>query len=110
MKVPTWDDIRCLLRDQREKLLLTIREVEEIAGIEGDLLAKVERDGSKKIPNVQTLSDWAGALGFEIVLRPIPLTSYAIRTIIETRDKTAARTNRMSLENRRRSARKAGGR
>lgn len=101
-QVSTYDEIREMLRERRETLLLTIREVEEIAGLEPDLLAKVERDGTKKIPNVQTLLDWSGSLGFEIVMRPIPLTAYAVRTIIETRDKTAARTKRMSLENRRR--------
>ena len=104
IQVATYDDIRRQLRAARESLLLTIREVEEIAGLEPDLLAKVERDGTKKIPNVQTLSDWAGSLGFEIVLRPIPLTAYALRTIIETRDKMAARSKRMTLENRRRAS------
>lgn len=102
VQMPTYDALRKMLRTHRESLLLTIREVEEVAGLEPDLLAKVERDGTKKIPNVQTMLDWAGALGFELVLRPIPLTPYAMRTIVETRDKTAARTKRMTLENRRR--------
>lgn len=102
VQVATYEDIRLQLRAARESLLLTIKEVEEIAGIEPDLLAKVERNGTKKIPNVQTLSDWAGALGYEIVLRPVPLTNYALRTIIETRDKSASRTKRMTLESRRR--------
>ncbi len=101
-QVATYDEIRKLLRGKRESLLLTIRETEEVAGLEPDLLAKVERDGTKKIPNVQTLMDWAGALGFELVLRPVPMTAYALRTIVETRDKTAARIKRMTLENRRR--------
>lgn len=104
-KVEKYDDIRLLLREKREKFLLSIREVEEIAGLETDLLAKVERDGTKKIPNVQTLIDWCGSLGFELVLRPVPLTAYAVRTIVETRDKTAARTKRMTIENRRRGER-----
>lgn len=104
-KVGTYDDIRLALRKRRENLLLTIRELEEVAGLEPDLLAKVERDGTKKIPNVQTLLDWAGALGFEIVLRPAPMTPLALRTIVETRDKSAARTKRMTLENRRRGER-----
>lgn len=104
-KVETYDDIRRALRKKREGLLLTIRELEEVAGLEPDLLAKVERDGTKKIPNVQTLLDWAGALGFELVLRPVPLTPLTLRTIVETRDKSAARTKRMTLENRRRGER-----
>ena len=88
---------------------MTIRELEEVAGLEPDLLAKVERDGTKKIPNVQTLLDWAGALGFELVLRPVPMTALALRTIVETRDKTAARSKRMTLENRRRGERASRG-
>ncbi|MDF3426580.1 helix-turn-helix transcriptional regulator [Sulfitobacter sp. KE29] len=101
-KIKTYDDIRRAFRKRRENLLLTIRELEEVAGLEPDLLAKVERDGTKKIPNVQTLLDWAGALGFELALRPVPMTPLALRTIVETRDKSAARTKRMTLENRRR--------
>lgn len=108
-EVATWNDIRLKLREQREMLRLTIREVEEVAGIEPDLVAKVERDGSQKIPNVQTLMDWAGSLGFELVMRPIPMTGYAIRTIIETRDKLAARSKRMTLENRRRGQKRIRG-
>mgnify|MGYP001360504445 CR=1 FL=1 len=59
--------------------------------------------------NVQTLLDWAGALGFELVLRPVPMTALALRTIVETRDKTAARSKRMTLENRRRGERASRG-
>lgn len=108
-QVATYDTIRKMLRQRRESLLLTIRELEEVAGLEPDLLAKVERDGTKKIPNVQTMLDWAGALGFELVLRPVPMTALALRTIVETRDKTAARSKRMTLENRRRGERASRG-
>ena len=108
-QVATYDTIRKMLRHRRESLLLTIRELEEVAGLEPDLLAKVERDGTKKIPNVQTLLDWVGALGFELVLRAVPMTALALRTIVETRDKTAARSKRMTLENRRRGERAGRG-
>ncbi len=50
-------DISIMLRDKRERWLLTIRELEEVAGLESNHLAKVERNGTKKIPNVQTLVD-----------------------------------------------------
>lgn len=101
-KVETYDDIRVLLRERRENLLLSIREVEEIAGLETDHLAKIERNDHNKIPNVQTLLEWSESLGFEIVLRPRPMTSYALRTICDTRDRAASRSKRMKLENTRR--------
>lgn len=90
VQVATYDDIRRQLRTARESLLLTIREVEDIAGLEPDPLAKVERDGTKKIPNVQTLSDWAGSLGFEIVQRPILLASENAPSSKNDRDDNAS--------------------
>lgn len=104
IQVATYDEIRRQLRAARESLLLTIREVEEISGIASDHLAKVEKDLNPRMPPAQMLFEWAGALGFEIVLRPAPLPSLAIRTIMDTRDKTAARTKRTTLEGRRRTS------
>jgi transcriptional regulator with XRE-family HTH domain len=109
VQVATYDDIRRQLRNAREGLLLTIREVEEISGIASDHLAKVEKDQNPRMPPAQMLFDWAGALGYEVVLRPIPLPALAIRTIMDTRDKTAARTKRMTLESRRRAGKSPRG-
>lgn len=104
-KVEKYDDIRRILRARRESLALSIREVEEISGMAVDHLAKIERDDYTKQPNGQMLIEWAQALGFEIVLRPIDLTPYAVRMICDTRDRHAARTKRFSLEARRRGVR-----
>lgn len=101
-EVTTYDDLRTMLRSRRDNLRLSIREVEEIAGMPTDHLAKIEHDGMKRLPNFQFVMEWAAALGFEVVLRPIPMTSYAIRTICDTRDKVASRTKRLTIEQRRR--------
>lgn len=104
-KVEKFDDIRLILRERRENLALSIREVEEIGGIAVDHLAKMEKDEFTKQPNAQTLIEWAQALGFELVLRPAELTNYALRTICDTRDKVAPRQKRFTLEARRRGRR-----
>jgi len=109
IQVASYDDIRRQLRAARESLLLSIREVEEISGIASDHLAKVEKDKNPRMPPAQMLFDWAGALGFEIVLRPIPLPALAIRTIMDTRDRTAARTKRNTMESRRRAGKSLRG-
>jgi len=105
LQVASYDEIRLHLRAARERLLLSIREVEEISGIASDHLAKVEKDHNPRMPPAQMLFDWAGALGYELVLRPVPLPALAIRTIMDTRDKTAARTKRNTMESRRRAVR-----
>ncbi|GGE30088.1 hypothetical protein GCM10011360_17700 [Primorskyibacter flagellatus] len=101
-KVETYDDIREILRDRREGLSLTIREVEDLAGFAQDHLAKMEKDNPSKTPNVQHVIEWAQALGFEMVFRPTEMTPYAIRTICETRAQVERRTNRFTIESRRR--------
>lgn len=83
--IERFDDARIFLRDRRDALLLTIREVEEVAGISVDFLAKFEKDDPSKIPNTQTFIEWAQALGYEVVLRPGTLPAYALRTISNTR-------------------------
>jgi len=83
--VGSFDDVRVFLRTRREDLALSIRDVEEAAGLETDHMAKFEKDNPTKIPNVTTFLEWAGALGYEVVLRPSPLPHIALRAIIETR-------------------------
>lgn len=101
-KVASYDDVREILRERRTSLLLNIPEVEEIAGLANSHLAKAEKNSPTRIPNMQIMIEWAQALGYEFVLRPIELTPYAVRTICETRDKAAPRTKRFTLEQRRR--------
>lgn len=104
-KVESYSDIQGILKERREGLALSIRETEEIAGIATDHIAKMEKENPSKIPNAEILIEWAQALGYEVVFRPIPMTSYAIRTICDTRDKVASRTKRFRLEERRRGSR-----
>ncbi len=93
-----YDPARRILRDRREKLALSIREMEEISGIVDDHLAKMEKDSYTKIPNAQTFIEWAQALGFEVVLRPAGLTLLSLRTIIDTREKLPSREARFKVE------------
>lgn len=101
-KVETYDDIRLMLRERRESLGLSIREVEEIGGMATDHLAKAEKDDPVKIPNANLLIEWAQSLGFELVLRPTDMTPYAIRTICDTRGVQERRSRRFDIEARRR--------
>jgi transcriptional regulator with XRE-family HTH domain len=101
-RIQSYDDLRQQLRERREALLLSIREIEEIAGLTVDHLAKLEHDGRTRLPDIQTIMDWCGAVGYEIVLRPVPMTALALRTICDTRDRVDARAKRMSIEARRR--------
>jgi transcriptional regulator with XRE-family HTH domain len=97
--VSSFDGVREFLRDRREALSLSIKEVEEIAGTTPDLLAKAERDNwaeasTVRQPNVQTFVEWAQALGFEVVLRPTGLPPKALSYIAFTRSRHRARQAR----------------
>lgn len=95
--IHSFDDVRNVLRDRRENLGLIISEVEEVAGIAGDHIAKFECDGYQKharIPNVQTFLYWANALGYEVVLRPSVLPAVTCRRISETREQWPTRRKR----------------
>lgn len=99
------DDFRLLLRERREKLGLTIREVEEISGMPIDFLAKIEKDRQNekaRVPSFATRLIWAEALGYNVYLGPTDLTRLALRTICDTRDKVSSRRRRSQVEARRR--------
>ena len=98
-------DIQNFLKSRRDELALSIAEIEEIIGLSKDHLAKMEKQNPSRTPSTDILIEWAQALGFELVFRPTPMTSYAIRTICDTRDKTAARQKRFETEKRRRGSR-----
>lgn len=93
-----YDDLRRILRSRREKLGLSIRDIEEIAGATGDHIAKAEKDDPSRIPNGQIMIEWANALGFDVVLRPKAITPYGLRVICETRSKLDARQKRFAVE------------
>ncbi len=100
--VETFDDLRGHLRQRREQLGLTIKETEEIGGIAQDHLAKFEKDDSRRLPNAQTAIEWAQALGYQVVLRPGPMTALGLRTIADTRPKLKHRKRRFEIEAERR--------
>ena len=100
--VEFFDDARVFLRDRREGLALTIREVEESAGITVDFLAKFEKDDPSKIPNAQTFIEWAKTLGYEVVLRPAPLPPTTLRILSDTRAKLRMRLNKFRIHGERR--------
>jgi len=103
--IAQYDDIRRLLRARREGLGLTIREVEELAGMATDHLAKMEKDEPTKIPNSQVLIEWALSLGYELVFRPTQLPAYTRRVVAESRRQQGARQRRFRLERERRQQR-----
>ena len=103
--ISQYDDIRRILRERREGLGLTIREVEEVSGMAGDHLAKAEKDDFVKVPNANVMIEWAQSLGFEVVLRPSGLPTYTRRVVAESRKSQASRQRRFSLERRRRGSR-----
>lgn len=80
------------LRKRREQLGLTIKDVEEVSGIAGDHLAKIEKDDPSKIPNILTFTDWARSLGFKMVLIPAELPQVTLNVIVETRPAQARRS------------------
>ena len=103
--VEGFEDSRKFLGARRRDLNLTIAEVEEIAGMAQDYLAKFEKENPSKIPNAITFIEWAQALGYEVVLRPSDLSRMALRVIAETRLRSAARSNMNEhLERKRQSA------
>lgn len=102
--VQSFEDVRLFLRARREDLALSIRDVEEAAGLETDHMAKFEKDNPTKIPNVTTFLEWVSALGYEVVLRPGPLPQIALRAIIETRPFLKRRVQRVNRTRARREA------
>lgn len=100
--IGSYEDARQLLRERREDLLLSIPEVEEIAGLTKDHLAKAEKDNPSRLPELDTIVVWAQALGYEIVFRPTQLSNMGLRLIAET---SRYRGRRLQERDRRRRAR-----
>lgn len=92
--VGNFEDLRQVLRDRRRELLLTIPETESVSGLSVDHIAKAEKENPVRLPNVDTVIYWAGALGFELVLRPTGLPPAALRIISETRQFAKRRRGR----------------
>lgn len=105
--IGSYEDLRLILRARRRELGLTITEIEEVAGLTKDHIAKAEKNDPTRIPGMDTISFWATALGYEIVLRRGPLPKVTLRTITETRRyqesrrQVARRQERLALPHRR---------
>lgn len=94
--IDSFEAIRELLRLRRNELALTIRETEELAGMAVDHLAKIEKPYPSRMPNFQIVLELAQALGYEIILRPAPMSPFSLRTISETRSKLETRKRRQA--------------
>ena len=99
--VESWDQLKVILKDRREELGLSIREVEEVTGIADDHIAKMEPKNASRQPNVDTLKHWTGGIGYEVVLRPVALPPVTLAMIEETRPKYTDRRKRFALERQR---------
>lgn len=89
--VRTFEDFRVPVRERRERLGLTIRELEEVAGTATDHLAKAEKDNPARVPNIQLVLEWAASIGYEVILRPAPMPAMALRYLADSRGQLAAR-------------------
>lgn len=85
MVVESFEAMRVALRNRREQLCLSIKDVEDAAGLATDHLAKFEKDESVKIPNIQTAMEWAQALGYTLVLRQVGMPQVTLGLISRTR-------------------------
>lgn len=102
VQIGSYEDLRMFLRKRREQLLLTIPEVEEIAGLTAYHIAKAEKDNPSRLPELGTIILWSQALGYDVVLRPTQLSTMTLRFIDETR---RFRGRRVQERDRRRRAR-----
>lgn len=82
---------RDALRWRRESLCLTIKEVEEVAGVTVDHLAKAEKDDPDRVISTQIFIEWAKSLGYDVVLRPTEIPPMTARYIADTRHRMEAR-------------------
>jgi transcriptional regulator with XRE-family HTH domain len=69
-------------RQRRHQLGLSIVEVEDCAGLTADHIAKAE---TGRPVNIDTAISWLGALGYEIVLRPVDLPAITLRFVAAKR-------------------------
>lgn len=98
--VRSYEDARIALRNKRHSLTLSIAEVEDIAGMASDHLAKAEKENPSRILTTNIFLEWCEALGFEVVLRPKELSPYALRVISQTRARSEARRNQIVRQRR----------
>ena len=67
---PNWQEARKFLRERRHKLKVTISDVEDIAGLADGHVLKAEKNQPMRVPQFDTMMNWAAALGVEVWLIP----------------------------------------
>lgn len=97
------DDLRQFLRKVRDRMMLSIKDVEVCAGMPVDLLAKIEKDNPSKRPSLDLALEWAQALGCEIVVRRAALPRLTLRTLVESLPMMKHRRARQGFHQSRRS-------
>lgn len=85
------EDFRHAMLDRREALYLTQKEVAAGAGLDDDHVAKCEKDNPSRLPNLDTATSWAGAVGYTLALIPTTIPPLMLRTIAETRERSDRR-------------------
>lgn len=103
--IANFEQTRSLLKQEREKSLMTLSEVEAAAGLTSGHLNKAEKENPQRQPTLDTLVLWAGALGYELVLRPKPLTKLSCRIRVETIQNRPRRLGRRDRQREERAAR-----
>ena len=102
--VETMDDIRHTLMERRMRLGLIIAQVEEVAGMSDDHVAKMEAGSDLKRPQLETLLLWCQTLGMELVLRPGKVPRQTLEVM--SGGMSQARRKRFNQEYRRRGLRR----
>lgn len=105
-RVDSFSHLAKVLRERREDLCLSIKDVEEICGMAEDYLAKFEKDNPARVPPFNTIRDWAEGLGFSIWIMPENMPALALRLISSNRDKVAMRKRHFKVYRQRRKAAK----
>lgn len=96
--IQNFEDARVVLLHRRQRLALSISDVEHIAGMTPDYLAKFGKENPSKIPNAQTFLEWAQALGMEVVFRPARLPMIGLRQVADTRALAGARVRQTAKQ------------
>ena len=79
--VADYEELKLFLRQRRQDLGFTIEDVDQAAGWPSDRYVSKLEVGASKTVTMPTLVLWAGALGYELVLRPTPLPPVARRIL-----------------------------
>lgn len=84
-RIESSDEMRKFLRYCRQERLLSIPEIEQLAGLAHGHIAKAEKDDpSRRNLSIETVLYWAGALGYDLVLKPSAMPNASLRVLAES--------------------------